>query len=84
MNQKAREYGGSAGGTTDYQQIQSRMQAATTRGASRSASRSSPRTRISHANAWLTKARAADAVGQARGAIEAYEKYLELRPEEHG
>ncbi len=77
---KATEYGGSAGGTTAYQQIQAAM------------NRSDFATAIDlcaqlvakepqHANAWLTKARAADALGRKPLAIEAYQKYLELRPD---
>jgi tetratricopeptide (TPR) repeat protein len=78
--QKAQEYGGSAGGTTAYQQIQAAMR-----------NRDFARTvtlceqlvakEPEHANAWLTLARAADASGDKAKSIDAYRRYLELRPD---
>ncbi len=77
--QKAREYGGSAGGATAYQQVQSRMQDRDYAGAIELCEQIVAE-QPSHANAWLTMARAADAMGNKDRSIEAYEKYLELRP----
>ncbi len=77
---KAQEYGGSAGGTTAYAQIQERMNARDYPGTIKLCDQllaSEPK----HANAWLTKARAADQTGQQAVAIDAYTKYLELRPD---
>lgn len=77
---KAAEYGGSAGGATAYQQIQASMQRQDFAGAIELCQRlvaGEP----DHANAWLTLARAADALGRKTQSAEAYEKYLELRPD---
>jgi tetratricopeptide (TPR) repeat protein len=79
---KATEYGGSAGGTTAYQQIQKQMKTgdyATVIELCDQLLAKDP----GHTGALLTKARAADAISPPRRgvAIEAYEKFLELRPD---
>jgi tetratricopeptide (TPR) repeat protein len=77
---KAREYGGAAGGSSLYKQIQQRMQAQEYAQAIALCDEllaEDPE----HANALLTKARAADALGQEGVAIEAYKKYTALRPD---
>lgn len=77
---KAREYGGSAGGASLYKQIQQRMQAqdfAQVIALCDQLLAQDPK----HANALLTKARAADALGQRGVAIDAYKMYTELRPD---
>jgi tetratricopeptide (TPR) repeat protein len=77
---KAQQYGGSAGGSTAYAQIQQAMQQgdyAKTVSLCEQLLAKEPE----NANAWLTKARAADAAGQQQVSIDAYRNYLELRPE---
>jgi tetratricopeptide (TPR) repeat protein len=78
--QKATEYSGSAGGTTAYQQIQAAMKRKDYPAAIALCDQLVAR-EPEHANAWLTKARAADAMSDKPLAIAAYRKYLELRPE---
>lgn len=78
--EKAREYGGSAGGATAYQQVQARMKEQDFAGAVELCERIVA-DQPSHANAWLTMARAADAMGNKDRSIAAYEEYLELRPD---
>jgi tetratricopeptide (TPR) repeat protein len=78
---KASEYGGSAGGVTAYRQIQESMARGDFAGTierCRQLLANEPQ----HAGAWLTKARAADALGRKADSIEAYRKYLELRPDD--
>lgn len=77
---KAQEYGGSAGGSSLYKQIQQRMQAREFAQAITLCDQMLAKD-PKHANALLTKARAADAVGRRSVAIEAYKKYLGLRPD---
>jgi len=78
--QKAREYGGSAGGSTAYQQIQTKMKQRDFAGAV-AACKQLVAQEPEHANAWLTMARAADAMGDKQQSIEAYRQYLDLRPD---
>lgn len=76
----AQEAGGSAGGSTAYQQIQAAMKQgdyARTVTLCDQLLAKEPE----HANAWLTKARATDALGRRTDSIEAYGKYLALRPD---
>ncbi len=77
---KAQEYGGSAGGTTAYQQIQQKMSSGDYQGTVDLCDQLLAKD-PTYANAWLTKARAADQLNQKATSIEAYGKYLELRPE---
>lgn len=77
---KAREYGGSAGGKTAYQQVQARMQERDYAGAIELCEEIVAE-QPSYANAWLTMARAADAMGNKQRSIEAYQEYLKLRPD---
>jgi len=77
---KAREYGGSAGGSTAYAQIQERMKQRDYPGALALCDQLLAK-EPDHANAWLTKARAADALRQKDDSITAYQKYLALRPD---
>ena len=77
---KAREYGGTAGGATAYQQVQTRMKERDFTGAVAMCEQivsEDPK----HANAWLTMARAADAIGDKQKSIAAYKTYLDLRPD---
>jgi tetratricopeptide (TPR) repeat protein len=78
--QKAAEYAGDAGGSTAYQQIQNAMQRRDYEGTIELCQRllaNEPE----HANAWLTMARAADVLGRRTVSIDAYQQYLELRPD---
>ena len=78
--EKARGYGGSAGGASVYNQVRQRMEAHDYAGAIELCDQvlaGDPE----HANAWLTKARAADASGQRQLSIDAYVEYLKLRPD---
>ena len=80
FQRKADEYAGSAGGSTAYQQIQASMQRRDYAGTIELCQRlvgAEP----DHANAWLTMARAADALDRKKQSVEAYRKYLELRPD---
>lgn len=77
---KAREYGGAAGGSTAYQQIMARMKAGDYAQVITLCDQllaQSP----DQANALLTKARAADALHDRAVAIDAYQKFLALRPD---
>ncbi len=76
----AQEAGGSAGGTTAYQQIQASMKQGNYAGAIQLCDQLLAK-EPEHANAWLTKARAADALGRKAESIDAYGKYLALRPD---
>ena len=78
--QKASGYGGSAGGGTAYKQVRALMQAQDYAGAIDMCDQVLARD-PEHANAWLTKARAADASGQQQLSINAYTEYLKLRPD---
>lgn len=78
---KEREYGGSAGGTTAYKQIQARMKQQDFAGSIELCDQllaKSP----THAGAMLTKARAADAIGRKQVSVEAYRGYLDLKPDD--
>jgi hypothetical protein len=79
---KANEYGGSAGGTTAYQQIQQLVRAGDYAGVIAKCDQLLAKD-PEHANALLTKARACDAVNPPRrqDSIDAYRAYLKLRPE---
>jgi tetratricopeptide (TPR) repeat protein len=77
---KAAEYGGNAGGSTAYQQIQASMERDDYAGTITLCDQLLDK-EPTHANALLTKARAADALGRKDLSIEAYGKYLELRPD---
>ncbi len=77
---KSREYGGAAGGTTAYQQIQTRMKAGDYAQVITLCDQllaQSP----DQTNALLTKARAADAMQNRPVAIDAFKRFVELRPD---
>jgi len=77
---KAREYGGTVGGTTAYQQIQAKMKTGDYASAVDLCDEllaSDP----GHANAWLTKARATDSLNRKDESIAAYRQYLTLKPD---
>lgn len=78
---KASEYGGSAGGVAAYRQIQQAMARGDFAGTIDRCRQLLER-EPEHAGAWLTRARAADALGRKDASIEAYQKYLELRPDD--
>lgn len=78
---KAAEYSGSAGGSTAYQQIQASMKRGDFSGAITLCEQLLAK-EAQYAPAWLSKARAADALGRKAQSVEAYQKYLELRPED--
>ena len=77
---KAREYGGSAGGTSAYQMVRQRMEARDYAGAIQLCDQVLAKD-PEYAIAWLTKARAADASGQRQLSIDSYAAYLKLRPD---
>jgi len=77
---KAREYGGSAGGSSAYKQIQAKMKAGDYAGTVASCD-ALLADEPEHANALLTKARAADAMGNKAVSADAYKKYLVLKPD---
>lgn len=78
--QKARQFGGDAGGSTAYKQIQQLMGQGDFAGVVTRCDQLLAKD-PTHANALLTKARAADALGRKNVAIEAYQAFLELRPD---
>ncbi|MBD3222169.1 tetratricopeptide repeat protein [bacterium] len=82
FEEKATRYGGSAGGTTAYAQIQEKMKAGQY-GAVVELCDALLEKDPDHVGAILTKARAADAMRPPRRdvAIAAYERFLELRPD---
>ncbi len=78
---KERQYGGNAGGTTAYKQIQARMQQQDFAGTITLCDQLLAKD-AQHTGALLTKARAADAIGRKQVSIEAYRGYLDLKPDD--
>jgi tetratricopeptide (TPR) repeat protein len=76
----AREYGGSAGGTTTYNMGAAAMKQGNFVEAVKLFQKvvsDNP----NHANGWLSLARARDAAGDDAGSVDAYKEYLKLKPD---
>ena len=77
---KASEYGGAAGGTVAYREIQSQMKAQNYARVVQLCDQLLAMD-ATHTGALLTKARAADAGKNSSAAIDAYKKFTQLRPD---
>ena len=76
------EYGGQAGGSTTYDLITQKMKSKDYAGAVDLLEKMLAKN-PDQANAWLTLARANDAQGKKGAAVDAYRKYLALKPDNH-
>jgi len=76
----AREYGGSAGGTTTYNMAAAAMNQGNF-GEAVNLFQKVVAENPDHANGWLSLARSLDAAGDDTGAVRAYKEYVKLKPD---